>query len=432
MIIREESEKIPLVIFYNHSEITKYTAEFNTRETEILDHINQKIAAADSLEDIINLLLNAGQGVIETDRLCLTFLEEEGMRAFSRVVKTSYEPVLLRKGYSQDIREGSLREVIRNQYPRVITDMSAYSEKHPESKTARLLAEEGVRSSMTCPLMVNNKITGLLFRNSRKENVYSLHQVMIHLAAAERISQAVEKAYRIYQLEETNRNYIEMLGFVSHELKSPVGSIVMDSNLMIEGYLGELNDRQLEKLKVIAGKGEYLLSMIEDYLNLNRIENAELEAEIKPDIDYAAEVIQPALSMLSAQLQEKEIQVEFLVSTQKNTVSCDPGLMKMVLTNLISNGIKYGNPGGLIKIHVSDREEGTETKIYNTGPGFPAAEKKKLFKKFSRLQSPELIKQKGTGVGLYTVWRIIKLHGGTIEADSEEGQWAEFSFFIPG
>jgi len=432
MFVQETHSGNPLAVYYDDASPSDYIEKFTPEENTTLDHINRKVADTDSLVEIADFLLSACKGITATDRLCFTFLEEEGLRAFSKVVKTSYQPILLKEGYSRDIREGSLLQVIKRGFPRVISDLPVYAELHPESRTSVLLAEEGVRSSMTCPLMLNDKIVGLLFRNAKKPAAYGIHEVMLHLATAERLSQTVEKVYRIDQMEAANRNYTEMLSFVSHELKSPLGSIVMDSNIILDGYLGEVNDTQKKKLKTMADKAEYLLRMIDDYLTLSRIENTELEADMRRGADFVQDILTPALNIITSSAEAKHIRVETDTGKGLSSVSCDPDLMRIVMVNLLSNAVKYGVENGLVKVHASIQGENLEVRVYNTGPGFPESAKNKLFRKFSRIQTPELMARKGTGVGLYTVWRIIRLHGGIITADAEEGAWAQFSFSIPG
>jgi signal transduction histidine kinase len=113
-------------------------------------------------------------------------------------------------------------------------------------------------------------------------------------------------------------------------------------------------------------------------------------------------------------------------------LTCDPDLLKIVAVNLVGNAIKYGRDGGRVRVTVVPGDDrGAAVRVWNEGPGFPASQRSRLFRKFSRLDTPELKKRKGTGVGLYTSWRIVKLHGGSIDATSEEGSWAEFSVRLP-
>ncbi len=112
-------------------------------------------------------------------------------------------------------------------------------------------------------------------------------------------------------------------------------------------------------------------------------------------------------------------------------VSCDPDLLKIVAVNFVGNAIKYGREDGVVRVSVEHAPERFAVVVWNEGPGFPASQRGRLFRKFSRLDTAELRTRKGTGVGLYTAWRIVSLHGGRVDAASEEGAWAEFRFEIP-
>lgn len=105
--------------------------------------------------------------------------------------------------------------------------------------------------------------------------------------------------------------------------------------------------------------------------------------------------------------------------------------MKIVVNNLLSNGVKYGDEEGVVEVRASSENGFFFFSVKNTGPGFSPDQKNRLFKRFSRLEGKELMQRKGSGIGLYTSWKIIQLHHGSIKGESEEGKWAEFSFTIP-
>ena len=147
-------------------------------------------------------------------------------------------------------------------------------------------------------------------------------------------------------------------------------------------------------------------------------------------MDLEQEVLAPALEMVQAQYDEKKIRLEREGEAPAG-VQCDPGLLQIVATNLLGNAAKYGNEGGLVVLDCSGGAAGFGFSVWNEGPGFPEAQKRNLFRRFSRLRTPELMQRKGTGVGLYTSWYIVQAHGGRIRAESEEGSWARFRVEIP-
>lgn len=406
-------------------------SEFTAQERAILDKINQRVAAAESLPEIIRFLLHSTRAISPCDRIGLAFFEEDGRRVVSYHSQALYEPLHLKPGYTEDMQGSSLQTVLERGVPRIINDLEAYLERRPDSRSSRLLMREGVRSSMTCPLRVDDRIVGLWFRSSRRPRAYDDHQVMLHQAVAGRLSQAIEKVYRIEQLTAANQAYTEMLGFVSHELKSPVAAIVSNARLLEKGYLGELEDKQSDMIGRMIGKGEYLLGLIGEYLDLARIESGEMTADVRENVDFIREVVDPAVQIVESEIESKAMKLLRVGCDSPVTVTCDPDLLKIVLVNLLGNAVKYGNEGGEIRLTVEHDGKHLHVSVWNEGPGFPREQRARLFRRFSRLDTPELKQQKGTGVGLYTCWRIIQAHHGRIDAKSEHGQWADFSFEIP-
>jgi len=421
----------PTVRFVEVQEAEARWEDLAPQERTILEAVNQKVAAAQTLDDVLNFVFETTKDICPCDRLSAAFLEEDGKRVVSRWTRALYEPVLLRDGFHQDIEGSSLQQVFDSGQARIINDLEQYVREHPGSASSKLILREGIRSSMTCPLVVEGRKVGFLFRSSRKPNAYNDHLVRIHYAMAERLSQAVEKTRRIEQLAAANRAYMEVLGFVTHELNSPLASLVMDGRVLLGGYLGSIEPRHQEKIQNMIRKAEYLLSLIAEYLNLAQIEQGELRARIRQGVRFAEEVSRPIISILLPQFEARNIAFSTEIPEDMPGVDCDPSQMRVVLTNLLSNAVKYANRGG--KTHLQARKTGDalEVSVWNEGPGFDEADRPLLFRKFSRLRAPELLREKGTGVGLYNVWRIVQQHGGRIWAESERGKWARFSLRIP-
>jgi signal transduction histidine kinase len=401
-------------------------------ESRILQTVNQQIAAKRSLTDLIDFLFERTGTIFPFDRIGLSFVEEDGRRIVSQYARASYAPVLLGKGYAEDLQASSLERVLKAGTPRIIDDLERYLDEHPHSRSTRLLVREGVRSSLTCPLVVEGRVVGFLFRSSRQRNVYTARHVELEMAISERLSQAVEKAWRIEQLEAVNFAYMEMLGFVSHELKNPVASMVTDAKLLSEGYLGPLEQPQTDKLRRLIDKGEHLLDLVAEYLDLARVEGGELRLTAAPDVIFVDEVVEPALDVFRDRIAERGMQLVLDIPNAQNLVAdCDPALLKIVLVNLLGNAVKYGRDGGGVRLTVTMESAKLKVAVWNEGQGFKSGDRPKLFRKFSRLATPAHGGRGGTGLGLYNVWRIIQLHGGRIKADSKYGEWAIFTFEIP-
>ncbi len=396
----------------------------------MLETVNQHVASADSLKEILDFLFETFGEHSPTNRVALAFVRENGKRVVAYHSRSDYDRLFLKPGYAQDLEDSSLESIIRSGRARIIDDLQSYLTFKPDSNSTRLIVQEGIRSSMTCPLAVDGKHVGLLFRSSKQPYAYDDTQVLMWQAVAERISQAVDKAYRIEQLIEANRVYTEMLGFVSHELKSPVASLVMDANLLLGGYLGELGEPQSAKIRSMVSKSKYLLNLIREYIDFARLEGGEMRPAFKTGVRFNEVILRQSIEIVEPQRIEKEMVLN-CDCDEGLLAECDPDLMLIVMVNLLSNAYKYGHPQGQVEVHVKHRSARLEVTVHNTGPGFPSDQRSKLFRRFSRLDTPELRQRKGTGIGLYSCWRIITLHHGHIQARSSLGEWAEFSFSIP-
>jgi signal transduction histidine kinase len=403
----------------------------------LLRTVNQKIAARPSLRAIVDYLFDNTQELIPCDRMGLAFVDEQSVYVTSYYNRASYDRLRIDQGYREGLRGSTLTEVMHSGLPRIINDLEAYVRDHPRSRSSKLLIKEGVRSSLTCPLIVEGRVVGFIFRSSRTPYTYGPNHIELQMAITERLSQAVEKAWRIEQLEEANYAYTQMLGFVSHELQSPVASMVTDAQILSQGYLGDLTPEQRAKVLSMERKGQYLLSLVREYLDLARVEGGELRLAPRSRVDVMEDVVAEAVDLVHPQADAHGIHLMTCVpSPALPPVCCDPTLLRIVTVNLLDNAIKYGNEGGDIRVkaEVTADEKGGERlriSVWNAGPGFSQAQQNKLFRRFSRLDDPALKSRRGTGVGLYNSWRIVQLHRGRITAESEQGEWAEFSFEIP-
>ncbi len=246
----------------------------------------------------------------------------------------------------------------------------------------------------------------------------------LHAASAAR-----EKAYT--EAAAKNKSYLEMLGFVTHELKSPLASIVFALGALKDCVLGPLNGQQESLVKAAANSADYLHGTIINYLNLSRIEEGELK--LRPSaVSFSRNLVLPVVERLSELAADRGMQISCDIPASLTGV-CDGGLVASVFQNLLANAIQYGREGGSIRVDGERLEEQglLRFSVWNEGPGFEPQEGSRLFQKFSRLGCAGRETKSGTGLGLFVSQEIIRKHGGRIWADSEPGRWAQFVFTIP-
>ena len=300
-----------------------------------------------------------------------------------------------------------------------------------------------ITRSILKPIQKLSHATEMLSRNDlshritvhSKDEVGSLSNSFNHMA--EKL-QKQQKEIQLHQktLEHTNKelqtinsNYMEMLGFVSHELKNPLSSAILGLYTVKDGYLGELNISQKKGLESVAQSLEYFNDMIKNYLDLSRLEKGELRVK-KKNFLLHNEVIAPLLKELGREFQEKRMKVENNIHDEI-LLNADRDLIMIVYDNLLSNAIKYGKESGRIVLDFNEGENEITLSVYNEGAGIPEKKMAMLFEKFSRIDTPEYAGKKGTGLGLFVCREIIEKQGGKIWAESKAGKWIRFIFTLP-
>ena len=231
-------------------------------------------------------------------------------------------------------------------------------------------------------------------------------------------------------LSRLNHNYMDMLEFVTHELKSPLASCLFGVGSLKDGLVGQPSPEQRRVLETIERNLEYLNEMILNYLNLSRIEKDQLRFSPKA-LRFRAEVLDPALEQVSRQIYVAGIYT--LVDVPEDlVVEGDRDLLRIVMDNLLSNAVKYGRPNSTLRVLYEPGPDGAHRFcVHNEGMGFRPEEGRRLFQKFSRLDVAELRAKRGTGLGLFITQQIVQRHGGRIWAESEFGRDARFWFELP-
>jgi len=229
-------------------------------------------------------------------------------------------------------------------------------------------------------------------------------------------------------LADLNKRYIDLIGFVSHELKGIVATIVMNVCSVRDNLLGEINEKQKKALDGASRSLDYLTATVKKFLNLGKIEKGELETK-KTTVEIKKDVFDVAVNSLSTIAARKNITINNDIDAGLK-VNTDLGLMQVVPNNLIINAIKYSLENGNVILSSRMLENDTEIEIYNDSVPIRDDQKGKLFKRFSRLNNPAAMNVKGTGLGLFITKQIIEKHGGRIWVEPRENG-NSFIFQLP-
>jgi signal transduction histidine kinase len=244
-------------------------------------------------------------------------------------------------------------------------------------------------------------------------------------AKVNRMSDQLERAYR--ELETASRHKSDFLATMSHELRTPLNAIIGFSEVLHEQMFGELNERQLAYVNDVLEAGKHLLSLINDVLDLAKIEAGRMDLELAqvalPDI------LRSAISMHSDRADRGGIDLSLHTDPEDITITADERRLRQVVFNLVSNAVKFTPTAGRVEITARAQNEHVEVAVADTGPGIAPEELETIFEEFEQTATGKEVE--GTGLGLPLSRRLVELHGGRLWAESEPGKGSTFRFTLP-
>ncbi len=242
-----------------------------------------------------------------------------------------------------------------------------------------------------------------------------------------RTSAELGRLYR--EIEAASQHKSEFLANMSHELRTPLNAIIGFSEVLLERMFGELNEKQEDYLKDIHASGRHLLLLINDILDLSKVEAGRMELEISR-FDLPA-AIGNALTLVRERGQRHKITFGLDLGADLGEVTADERKLKQVLLNLLSNAVKFTPEGGRIDVSARRDTDQVVIAVRDTGIGIAPEDRDAVFEEFRQVGSDYTKKQEGTGLGLALAKRFVELHGGRIWLESEPGKGSTFSFTIP-
>ena len=419
-----------------------HSLEKRHREIESIAGLTAHINEGLLLDEVLEIVYADFRDLIPYDRIGLALLEQDATVLRAQWAKSEYGELKLGKGFAAPLAGSSLELIIRTGRPRILNDLVAYLEAKPESTSTRLVVEEGIRSSLTCPLTANGVPVGFLFFSSRKPNTYATLHAETFERLAGQLSVIVEKARLITEIanrqaevEVRNEELVHLnqvknrfLGMAAHDLRNPISAIRMVVDLLECPDAGLSEDESRSLLRDIATQADEMLALLHQLLDVSRIESGSLELSLE--------------AVDTATLIGEAVRRHNLLATPKGTrlllerndvllALADASRLRQVLDNLMSNAVKYSPPGSSVRVESSESGGVWRVAVFDEGPGVSEQDRARLFQDFVRLSARPTGGESSTGLGLAIARRIVEAHGGAIGISSNAPCGSVFWFEIP-
>lgn len=391
--------------------------------------ITEKINAGLMLEDVLNYIYDSCRTIIPYQRIGLALLDETGQNLYARWARAEYGDVQLSTGYKASLERSSLKRVIESGEPRIINDLEAHLAAHPESDSTRRILSEGIRSSLTCPLLAMNKPIGVIFFSSTSANAYRDLHVGLFQQIAGQVALAIEKSRLYQELYNLNQVKNRFVAMTAHDLRSPLGIFRGYLNLFLSGLVGELTPQQRNLLERMNAKCIQMTKLIDDTLDIGIIESGRVELRLSDVqiIDFLRETIESHQLLAEG----KYIRITLHDDSEPAMVRMDADRVGQVLSNLITNAIKFSHPETEIAIAYAVQDGDIVIAVTDQGQGIPQAEIPGLFSDFGTSSTKPTAGERSTGLGLAIVRRIVEAHQGRVWVTSRVGVGSTFAFAIP-
>ncbi len=414
----------------NKKIISKSQLKRDLKFDQSLFKIFSKLNSGSHQSDIFDFAYVILRPHIPFDRLGIALLDDNKQFLTLKWARSEYPITQIKPGYSTSITSSSLSAILKTKQPRIIAHLGVYLKEHPTSRDTKAILIDGMKSSLTFPLVIGHEAIGIIFFSSRKANTYSNEHIDIFSRVAEQLSlvitqfQLIEKVGVVKDKELVFRTTI-------HDLRSPLG--------IIESYLDLLNEELPEKersheislaIETIKRNCLSMKILLNDLAELQSIKS--LQANLAKTSMPLFELLSAALHTQSENAGKKNIELSLQdVSSPAIQVEVDKAKIARVLDNLLNNAIKFSKNGTKVSLRAVKKQDLVEISIIDQGLGIRSDEIKNLFKEYGKTSTRPTNGESSTGLGLFICKQIIEAHEGKIWAHSELGQGTTFTFTLP-
>ena len=399
-----------------------------------LGEVSQVLSSTLDLDTVLTTIVNRavhlsgadGGQIFEYDEVA----EEFQPRASNEVedVVAATQHTRLRKGEGAVGRMAVTREAV--QIPDIALE-GAY-----DSHARGALLRSGRHALLAVPLLSEEHIVGGLVISRNAAGAFPVEIVELLKTFATQSALAIQNA-RLFreigdksrQLEAASRHKSEFLANMSHELRTPLNAVIGFSEVLLQRMFGALNEKQDEYLKDIYASGQHLLSLINDILDLSKIEAGRME--LTPASFHLPSALENAVSLVRERAARHGIALHLDLDPGLGELMGDERKVKQVLLNLLSNAVKFTPEGGRITVKAGRTDGAVEIAVSDTGIGIAPEDQAAIFEEFRQVGTDDARKLEGTGLGLTLAKKFVELHDGRMWVESELGRGSTFTFTLP-
>jgi two-component system, NtrC family, sensor kinase len=402
-------------------------------ELRALGEVGQAISSTLDLQTVLSTIVARATQLSGTDAGVIYEYDEQREifvpRATEHLEAEIVETMLttpVRKG------EGATGRLAEIQEPIQVPDILAAP---AESRVRGALVRAGYRALLAVPLVREDHLIGGLTVIRKATGEFAPEVIDLLRTFATQSALAIQNARLFLEIEDKSRQLAiasqhksEFLANMSHELRTPLNAIIGFSEVLTDRMFGELNEKQEEYLKDIYSSGTHLLSLINDILDLSKIEAGRMELELT-DFDLPT-ALDSALTLVRERAGRRGIALHMNVDSRLGQIQADERKVRQVVLNLLSNAIKFTPEGGRIEVRAAPVDASVEVSVTDTGVGIAPDDQEAVFEEFRQVGTADK-KVEGTGLGLTLCRKFVELHGGRIWVTSEMGVGSTFTFTLP-
>jgi signal transduction histidine kinase len=402
-------------------------------ELEGLRHVGEAVSSSLDLHEVLSTIVAHAVQLSGTEGGSISEFNDNAEAFEVRAAfGTSDELLAALRATRIGLRETLVGRATLTRTPVVVEDLAAV----PPDPHLAALARAGWRSMLAVPLVREDRILGTLVVRRRAPGGFPQRTIELMETFASQSALAIQNA-RLFQelarkseeLEVASRHKSEFLASMSHELRTPLNAVIGFSDVLLDRLFGDLNPKQEEYIEDIRESGRHLLELLNDILDLSKVEAGKMQLELATT--SLREALEHGVAMVSEHATRESLSLHLAVADDVDVVVADPLRLKQVILNLLTNAVKFTPSGGRVEARAERVGDEIRVSVEDSGIGIAQSDYERIFEAFQQGRRDVSASAEGTGLGLTLSKRIVELHGGRLWVDSRVGHGSKFTFSIP-